>query len=301
MAVRIDIDALRSEAGPAACEVADRLLAAGEPETLVAADGGVSCVIRESGQPAYEVWVGVTVDGFTAECDCPSTEELCGHAVALTEAALEDGFAWSSAANPEREIDPRVAELAELAATLPTRRLALLLAEYAATDPVLAARLLAYAGKLGPATDAELADARRTIDDLADEATTGDLNQVEKAGRAIVETVQVLAQRPPTGELLLLVEQAARVWDRIVPPLLDAWKEYEEEPGEIGGALRDLHVQLCAEVGPDPDELAERLVGIIRAAEVESCLDEPSDYLTVLGRQRVRRLQQLLRSRPVSG
>ncbi|MEH1013269.1 SWIM zinc finger family protein [Micromonospora sp. CPCC 206060] len=300
MAVRIDIDALRSEAGPAACEVADKLLASGQPETIVEVDGGASCIIREGSRPAYEVWVGITADGFTAECDCPSTEELCGHAVALTEAALEDGFAWSSAATPESavETDPRVAELAEVAGTLPARRLALLLAEHAATDAVLEARLLAYAGKLGPLTDTALADARRTIDNLAHEATEGrywDLRDIEEAGRAIVETVQVLAQRPPTGEMLLLVEHAARVWDRLVPPMFDAWETYEEEPGEIGGALRDLHVQLCVEVEPDPDELAERLAEIIRAAEAESCLDEPHDYLAVLGRQRVRGLQQLRR------
>lgn len=293
MAVRIDIDALRSEAGAAACDAADRLLASGQPEEIDAVDGGASCVIRESGRPPCEVWVGVTADGFTAECDCPAGDELCAHVVALTEAALEDAFEWSSAANPLSAIesDPKVAELADLASTLPVRRLALLLAEYAATDRVLETRLLAYAGKLGPLTDAELADVRRTIDNLAHEATSGDrwdLHDVEKAGRAIVEEVQVLIQRPATGEMLLLVERAARAWDGIAVHLHDAWETYEDGPAEIGGALRAAHVQLCEELQPDPEALAARLVEIIAAAEVDSCLDEPYDYLAVLGRQRVK-------------
>ncbi|WP_165942523.1 SWIM zinc finger family protein [Micromonospora sp. KC721] len=253
-------------------------------------------MIRETGQPPYEVWVGITTDGFHAECDCPAGAELCAHAVALTLAALADGFAWSSAATPPSvmAVDLRVAELADLARSIPARPLALLVAEWAATDRVLETALRAHAGQLAPHTAAELDGIRRTIDNLAHDARSGhrwDLHDVEKAGRAIVEEVEVLAQRPPTEETLLLVERAARAWDGISGYLSDAWETYEEEPAEIGGALRAVHVQLCEQVRPDPDELAARLAEIIGAAEVESCLDEPWDYLGVLGRQRVKALQ----------
>lgn len=296
MAVHIDIDALRDAAGSVACDAADKFRAGGQPTPIVAAGGGASCVIREAGHPPYEVWVGCTADGFTAECDCPALDELCGHAVALTMAAMESGFVWSSAATPPSvvELDPRVAELAELAHTLPARRLALLVAEWAAADRVLETRLLAYTGQLAPLTDAELADVRRTIDNLAHEAISGnhwDLHDVEKAGRAIVEEVRVLTQRPATSEALLLVERAARAWDGLAGYLYDAWETYEEEPAEIGGALRAAHVQLCEQVQPDPDELAVRLAEIIGAAEYDSCLDEPGDYLGVLGRHRVKALR----------
>ncbi|MGW0503282.1 hypothetical protein [Micromonospora sp. NPDC003241] len=241
--------------------------------------------------------MGITADGFTVECGCPMSEELCAHAVALAEAALENGFAWSSLATPPSatEVDPRVAELAEVASTIPARRLALLLAEWAATDRVLASRLLAYAGLLAPPTDAELADLRRTIDNLAHEATSGnrwDLHDVEKAGRAIVEEVRVLAERPASLETLLVVERAARAWDGLAGYLYDAWETYEEEPAEIGGALRAAHIQLCEQAQPDPDELAARLTEIIKAAEVDSCLDEPWDYLGILGRDRVKALRR---------
>ncbi|WP_433686717.1 SWIM zinc finger family protein [Micromonospora carbonacea] len=298
MAVSIDIEALRDAAGSVACAAADSLRAAGQPAEFVPAGGGASGVIREAGQPPYEVWVGITADGFTAECDCPDGAGLCAHAVALTLGALEEGFAWSSAATPPSAlaVDPRVARLVELARHIPARRLALLVAEWAATDRVLESRLRAQAGQLASLTAAELNDIRRTIDNLAHEATSGDrwdLHDVEKAGRAIVEEVEVLAQRPPTQETLLLVERAARAWDGLSGYLHDAWETYEEEPAEIGGALRAVHVQLCEQVQPDPDELAARLAEIIEAAEVDSCLDEPWDYVAVLGRQRVKALGQL--------
>ncbi|WFE57025.1 SWIM zinc finger family protein [Micromonospora sp. WMMD712] len=298
MAVSIDIEALRDAAGPAACAAADTLRAAGQPAEFGPAGGGASGVIREAGRPPYEVWVGVTTDGFTAECDCPDGAGLCAHAVALTLAALDEGLAWSSAATPPSAlaVDPRVAGLVEIARNIPARRLALLVAEWAAADRVLESRLRAQAGQLASLTAAELNDIRRMIDNLAHEATSGDrwdLHDVEKAGRAIVEEVEVLAQRPPTEETLLLVERAARAWDGLSGYLHDAWETYEEEPAEIGGALRAVHVQLCEQVQPDPDELAARLVEIIEAAEVDSCLDEPWDYLAVLGRERVKALRQL--------
>ncbi|MCX4471129.1 hypothetical protein OOK41_12545 [Micromonospora sp. NBC_01655] len=296
MAVRIDIEALRDAAGFVACEAADKFQAAGQPVEIMALGGGASCVIREAGQPPYEVWVGVTADGFTTECDCPAGADLCGHAVALTAAALADGLTWSSAATPPSavEIDPRLAGLAELARSIPARRLALLVAEWAATDRVLENRLLAYTGRLSTLTAAELDDARRTIDNIAHEATSGDrwdLHDVEKAGRALVEEVRVLAERPATEGTLLVVERAARAWDGLAGYLYDAWETYEDEPGEIGGALRAAHVQLCEQVQPDPDELAARLAEIIGSAEVDSCLDEPWDYLGVLGRDRVKTLR----------
>ncbi|MDG4814350.1 SWIM zinc finger family protein [Micromonospora sp. WMMD956] len=298
MAVSIDIEALRDAAGPVACAAADTLRAAGQPAEFAPAGGGASGVIRETGQPPFEVWVGITADGFTAECDCPDGAGLCAHAVALTLAALDEGLAWSSAATPPSAlaVDPRVAGLVEIARNIPARRLALLVAEWAAADRVLESRLRAQAGQLASLTAAELNDIRRMIDNLAHEATSGDrwdLHDVEKAGRAIVEEVEVLAQRPPTEETLLLVERAARAWDGLSGYLHDAWETYEEEPAEIGGALRAVHVQLCEQVQPDPDELAARLAEIIESAEVDSCLDEPWDYVAVLGRQRVKALGQL--------
>ncbi|WP_420117710.1 hypothetical protein [Micromonospora sp.] len=148
MAVRIDIDALRDAAGADVCAAADELTVAGQPAEINPAGGGVTGVIRAAGQPPYEVWVGVTADGFATECDCAADTDLCAHAVALTAAALADGFAWSSTATPwaDAAVDPRVAELTALAQALPARRLATLVGEWAATDPVWESALRAQAG-----------------------------------------------------------------------------------------------------------------------------------------------------------
>ncbi|GHJ06777.1 hypothetical protein TPA0907_11440 [Micromonospora humidisoli] len=157
MAVRIDIDALRDAAGVEVCAAADRLTDSGQPAEVVPVGGGASGLVHEVGRPPYEVWVGVTADGFTAECDCTTETDLCAHAVALTAAALADGLAWSSTATPQADpaVDPRVAELTVLARGLPARRLAALVAEWAATDPVWEGALRAQAGQPAPLTATE--------------------------------------------------------------------------------------------------------------------------------------------------
>jgi hypothetical protein len=205
----------------------------------------------------------------------------------LTLGALHQDFAWSSVATPPSKmtVDPKVRRLTEVAATLPARRLVRLVAEHAATDRRLETRLLTYAGKLGPATDVELADVRTTIDGLAGDATAGQWNphDVVEAGQWIVEELEVLVERPASDAALRVVEHAARVWDGLAGYLHDASETDEDEPAEIGGALRAVHVRMCAELQLDPDDLAHRLAGIITEAEFTSCLDEPEDYLALVG------------------
>lgn len=279
-------------------DAADKLRKARQPKAVNPAGGGVSGVFRVAGEPSYETWVGVTAAGFTVECDCAANaDELCAHAVALTVAAVEDGFDWSSAATPPSaaQVDPRVAELVDLARTVPAGRLAWLVGEWAAGDRVLESRLRGYAGRLAAPSPAELTDVGRTIDSLAGEVTNShrwDLYDVVKAGRAIVEELRVLAQRPATAPTLLVVERAARVWDGLSGYLYDAWETYEEEPGEIGGAIRAVHLSLCEQLRPDPDELVARLTDIVAAAEIDSCLDEPWEYVGVLGPDRVKTLRR---------
>ncbi|MFI6762570.1 hypothetical protein ACIBF5_25895 [Micromonospora sp. NPDC050417] len=291
MAVRIDVDAVRGAVDPEVYQEAEALLAADRLGRIVEVNGGaVAAVHTDSGATAYEVWVGVVDGAFSSECDCaePETdpEELCAHAVAVTLAALGDGFHWSPTATPPStvRVDPGVRRLADVAATLPVRRLALLVAEHAVTDRRLEARLLTYAGELGVPTEDELADVRKVVESLAAEATTGhwDLYDVAKAGQHVVEELEVLAQRPPTEATLLTVEYAARRWDALLGPLGEAADD--EEFDEIGSALRAVHVRLCLELRAEPEPLVERLLDIIEAAEsVASCLDRPTDYLPVLG------------------
>lgn len=291
MVVRIDVDAVRGAVDPEIYREAEALLAAGRLGRIVEVNGGVVAAVHtDSGATAYEVWVGVVDRAFSSECDCagPETdpEELCAHAVAVTLTALGDGFHWSPNATPpsSAQVDPEVRRLAEVAATLPVRRLALLVAEHAVTDRRLAARLLTYAGQLAAPTDAELADVRTTVESLAAEATVGhwDPYDVARAGQQLVEDLEVLAQRPAAEPTLRTVEYAARRWDSLLGRL--GATADDEELEEIGSALRAVHVRLCVELRPEPDALVERLLDIIEAAEpAASCLDRPTDYLPVLG------------------
>ncbi|MFK3983863.1 hypothetical protein ACI2K4_26215 [Micromonospora sp. NPDC050397] len=292
MVVRIDVDAVRGAVEPAVFREAEALLAAGRLGRVVEVNGGaVAAVHTDGGATAYEVWVGVVDRAFSSECDCagPETDpdELCAHAVAVTLVALGEGFHWSPTATPPSTVavDPEVRRLADVAATLPVRRLAMLVAEHAVTDRRLEARLLTYAGELAAPTDAELHELRKTVDSLATEATSGrwDAYDVLKAGEQIVEELEVVAQRPATEETLSTVEYAARRFDGLLGSLGEAGDDEDFE--EIGSALRAVHVRLCLELRPDPETLVDRLLDIIEAAEspVTSCLDHPTDYLPVLG------------------
>ncbi|WP_422774210.1 hypothetical protein ACN28C_15855 [Plantactinospora sp. WMMC1484] len=291
MAVRLDIDAVREAVPPATFSDAEALLDSGLLGEISPSGGGASCLLTRKGQPGYEVWVGVAAGAFTAECDCGGTpsdpDELCVHAVALTLGALRDGVAWSSVATPPSQVkvDPEVRRLVEIATTLPARRLALLVAEYAVHDRHLAARLMTYAGRLGPLTEEEADDARRTTDNLADEATAGrwELHDVVEAGRAIVDELELLVQRPASDEAIGVVEHAARVWDRLATILHEARHHFHDEAEEISDAVRQIHIRLCLECEPDPEELRERLSDILSATAYTSCLDRPEDYLPLLG------------------
>ncbi len=291
MAVQFDIDDVRDAVESELFARAEKLLDSGGLGEFAPFGGGVTCLVPNGTGPGYEVWVGVVAKALTGECDCPAAEadpdELCLHAVALTIGALDADFVWSSSATPpsQASISPKVRQLAEIAATVPARRLVMLVAEHAANDRRLETRLLTYAGRLGAATERELANVRATIDSLAGDAVRGeyDLHDVARAGQLIVDELEILAQRPATVEALALVEHAAEVWDELAAILSQAYETYETESEEIGGALRAVHVRMCEELEVDPDDLIDRLIGIISGADYTSCLDAPGDYLALLG------------------
>lgn len=121
---------------------------------------------------------------------------------------------------------------------------------------------------------------RETVDGLTG-TDQSDPYDVAKAAQLLVEELEVLAQRPATEATLLLVEYAARRFDGCAARLVNGDGENDIE--EIGAGLRAVHVRLCLELRPDPDALIDRLVEIVDAADAVSCLDQPTDYLPVLG------------------
>jgi hypothetical protein len=171
--------------------------------------------------------------------------------------------------------------LVTVAEGLPHRRLALLVATFAATDRRVRTRLLSQAGQVGPLTEAEAASLRPVLDATARDATTGrwDMPGVVSAGEALISEAEVIAERPASVTALLLIEHIAELWDGLAAHLFDDWEHYDGVPEEMGERVRRVHVQLCEQLQPDPHELTERLEHIISAAEATSCLACPQDYL----------------------
>lgn len=288
MAVRIDEAAVRGSVAPEVFREAEALLASGEVGEVTAAGGGAAALVPGEGGTRYESWVGVVDGDFTGECDCEATDgdELCAHAVAVTLAAIREEFAWSPAAvPPSGHIDPAVRRFATVARTLPPRQLVTLVAEFAAMDHRMGARLLTLAGVWGPMTAAELTAARERLDSAAKEATAGewDTHQVVEAGNSMISELEVLAERPASMESLLLVEHAATLWDGLARHLFEDWRRFEGVPEEMGCRIRRVHLRMCEELRLDPTDLAERLTEIAEQSEFTSCLDAPDEYEPLLG------------------
>jgi hypothetical protein len=292
MAVRLNEDMVAGSVDAEVLAAAERLLSSAAVGPIGEAGGGATAVVEVGPGRGLEVWVGAVDGVLGAECDCDvewvtRREDLCSHAVAVTLSALRGGFSWASAAVPPSAavLDPGARELLEVAERMPRRRLAMLVAAYAATDRRLRTRLLVEAGELGPLTDTEAAQLRRVFGSTAAEVTSGrwDMQDVVVAGETIIAEVEILAERPAAMPALLLVEHAAEVWDGLATHLFDDWEHYEGVPEEMGERLRQVHLRLCEQLQPDPEELAERLDRIISAAEVTSCLDSPQEYLALRG------------------
>ena len=134
-----------------------------------------------------------------------------------------------------------------------------------------------------PLTEAEAAGLRRSLGGIAAEATSGrwDMHDVVAGGETIIGELEIVAERPAGMAALLLVEQPAGVWGGLAAHLFDDWEHYDGVPQEMGQRLQRVHVDLCEQLRPDLEELAERVDRIVAAAEATSCLDAPQDYLAL--------------------
>nr|WP_157529038.1 hypothetical protein [Kibdelosporangium sp. MJ126-NF4]CEL21456.1 hypothetical protein [Kibdelosporangium sp. MJ126-NF4]CTQ95977.1 hypothetical protein [Kibdelosporangium sp. MJ126-NF4] len=143
MAVRLDADTVSSLVGPDLARIGREHLDQGRVFELGEDDGGVAATVLDSGRKEYEVWVGVVNGELTGECDCADAEtSLCGHAVAVMLAALEDGIPFSSVTEQDDDDEDR---FAELAASLSFDQLVDLVARQAVADPDFADDLIAMA------------------------------------------------------------------------------------------------------------------------------------------------------------
>ncbi|HET8643702.1 MAG TPA: hypothetical protein VFM37_17335 [Pseudonocardiaceae bacterium] len=276
MAVRLDSSALLDSVGTSLSAQGREHLAHERVRDVAARDGGVTAVVDDPELGPVEVWVGVISGVLTGECDCGAAE-LCGHSVAATLAALELGLAFSSmTSRASEEIGEDQRRFAQIAARLAPDKLIGLVARQAAADRYFAALLLACAGQLPPAGPAELDGVRRVIAAAADvpNGRRWELRDLVDAGEQLTAELELLAIRPPTGEMLTVVEEAMQVWAQLCGHLHEG-PHIEEQ---VSHRLADLHLHLAAELQPDPLELAARLARLA-AAGAEVSIDDYADLL----------------------
>jgi uncharacterized Zn finger protein len=288
VAVRLDREVLLASVGHELSELGQGHLAQGRVGDLETEDGGASAAVSDPGCGLLPVWVGVVNGVLTGECDCADgvSGRLCGHAVAVALAALDAGLTFSSVlARGQDGAGPEERRFAEIAAGLAPGTLIGLVARQAAADRYFAALLLSCAGQLTPPGVEELREARLSVE-AAEAVPTSrywELGDIVDAGRAMVAELQLLAVRPPSDELLAVVEEAIIVWAALACHLRDARSAYEAEDEEVGSALAELHLQLCEACLPSPIELAARLAKLVADPDVNMVLDVPGDYADVLG------------------
>lgn len=279
MAVRLDSSALLDSVGTSLSAQGREHLAHERVRDVAARDGGVTAVVDDPEFGPVEVWVGVISGVLTGECDCGAAE-LCGHSVAATLAALELGLAFSSMTSRASEgIGEDQRRFAEIAAGLAPDKLIGLVARQAAADRYFAALLLACAGQLPPAGPAELDGVRRVIAATADvpNGRRWELRDLVDAGEQLAAELELLAIRPPSGEMLTVVEEAMQVWAQLCDHLREA-PDCDDAAQQVGPRLAELHFHLAAELQPDPLELAARLARLA-AAGADVSIDDYADLL----------------------
>jgi uncharacterized Zn finger protein len=143
VAVRLDADTVSSLVGPDLARIGREHLDQGRVFELAQEDGGVVAIVLDSARKEFDVWVGVVNGALTGECDCSEEGPLCGHAVAVTLAALEDGILFTSVTQQDDDDDEE--RFAEAAATLSFDQLVDLVARQAVADPDFADDLMALA------------------------------------------------------------------------------------------------------------------------------------------------------------
>ena len=242
--MRLDDNAVRAAVDPALYQAAEELLSSDRLGEIVEVGGGVASTVDSGADRHHQVWAGVVLGEFTGVCDCPqATAEPDELCVHAVAITLGARDAGSAWSS---------------AATPPSR--------------------------LGPADAAELATLRHTFDRLLADAVAGRWgpSDIAAAGGRIVEELETLSARPASEAALALVEHAATVWDTLAVDLYDTWAA-GCDPEAIGGAIRDVHVRVCAELEIDSVELVERLSVVVGRSAAGSCLDEPEEYADLLG------------------
>ncbi len=276
--VKITEESLREQAGD---RVFEQALAMTDRVAGLSADGP----LIEAAVDGIPVSVRIGLHGIDARCGCPAPGP-CPHAVAVALAWVRTGE------------DEQVTDLFETLRTLDRDWLARQLAELAAGDPVLSARLLEAA------VDADAAGAAAAVADLraefaeelgglAEEARehenydewyldTGDLEE-------LLDEAEVLLDKTPDA-----VRELADYVIEGIERALDVGTCYGADLTDTLARAQDLHLDACLAGSPDPARLAERLFRGALESGWGSFDDALPGYAEVLGAAGMARYEELL-------
>ncbi|MEV4338286.1 SWIM zinc finger family protein [Streptomyces sp. NPDC049590] len=296
--VGFDEDGLRALAGTRSFERGLGYLEA--VSGLEVGDGSVTAVVH--GTDVYEVELTLGGDeGISGWCDCPYGQEgnFCKHCVAVGLTVLRRA---KTIPHQRAAARARASTLEGWLSALSRDELLALVREHVAEDRELRRRLELRAA----AARSDLRTVRDRVVALIDPrpfARYGYIEYVDAAGYArqvaeAADALRALIAGRQAAQAVGLAEEALRA-------LGEAYGEIDDPDGVIGeaaAAMAKAHLEACGAAHPDPDRLAESLVGHLLGDGSEVTDLDPLDYAEVLGPSGLARMRQLateaLRRRP---
>ncbi|MDH6432441.1 putative Zn finger protein [Streptomyces sp. SAI-144] len=254
-------------------------------------DGSVTAVVHGTDVYDVELTLG-RGDGVSGWCDCPYGQEgnFCKHCVAVGLTVLGQA---ESIPRQRAAARARASGLETWLTALSHDELLALLRERIGEDRELRRRLelraAAARSDTGAVRDRVLAlidprpFARYGYIEYAD--APGFARQVKEAADAL----RTLASAGMAGQAIGLAEEAIRA-------LGEAYGEIDDSDGVVGQAVAavvEAHLEACDVGRPDPERLAEWLVGRVLGDGNDATDLDPLDYAEILGPTGLARMRQL--------
>ncbi|MGW7047956.1 SWIM zinc finger family protein [Streptomyces avermitilis] len=257
-------------------------------------DGSVTAVVH--GTDVYEVELalggGAGDTGVSGRCDCPYGQEgnFCKHCVAVGLTVLRQAEAI-----PRQRADARTraSGLEAWLTALSRDELLALVREQVAGDRELRRRLELRAA----AARSDLGTVRERVLALIDPRPFARYGYVEYAdahayARQVAETADALRALTTSGQ----AARAVGLAEEAIRALGEAYEEIDDSDGVVGqavAAVAEVHLEACGVARPDPERLAEWLVGHVLGERNDATDLDPLDYADVLGQAGLARLRQL--------
>ncbi|WP_327312955.1 SWIM zinc finger family protein [Streptomyces sp. NBC_01235] len=255
--------------------------------------GDASVTARVHGTGVYEVELTLGEGtGISGWCDCPYGQEgnFCKHCVAVGLTVLRQAEAIPRQRAAART---RASGLEAWLTALSRDELLGLVREQVAGDRELRRRLELRAA----AARSDLGAVRERVLALLDPRPFARYGYVEYAdapgyARQVAEAADALRALTAGGQ----AARAVGLAEEAIRALGEAYEEIDDSDGVVGqavAAVAEAHLEACGVERPDPERLAEWLVGHVLGDRNDATDLDPLDYADVLGQVGLARLRQL--------